>query len=127
MKFAVNQIEKFAKPYHFAYDFDLYNALVNKNDILAVKKCHVEGDIREPRHQEFLVSLDIDLELIMQCAVSLEEVFYPMHIVTDVVFSYDEVDDYYLIDKNTVNIDDAVLTEVLINLPLRVVKEEYQD
>ena len=127
MKYAVNQIRKFVKPYRFEYDFDLMNSLVNKDDLLGVEKCHIVGTINEPNNDRYLINLDFDLVLVMQCAISLEEVIYPLHFNQDVVFSFDEEDDNYLIEKETLDIDKAVLSEIVLNLPYRVIKEGYED
>ena len=126
MKLAISQIRK-KLPFNFSYDFDLMANLVNKPDLLACKKCLVEGVIFEQSNERFLVRMSFDLDLVFQCAISLEEVPYQLQFDQDVYFSYDDSDDDYPIERETLNIDLAVLSEIVINLPYRVVKEEYED
>jgi len=129
MKWAVAQIRKFKKPYEFEYDFDLKSALNGNLDVRDVKKCHIKGILTEPMTDNFDVSLNFDLELVMQCAVSLEDVPVCLEFDSLVRFTYeeDESSDCYVIEKETVNVDEAVMSEIVINIPYRVVKEGYED
>ena len=129
MKWAIPQLRKLAKPFTFEYDFDLMSALVKNNDILDVKKCHIEGQCFEAGYDEYLFNLNIDALLVMECSVSLLEVSVPLKFNTEVRFSYsiDDSSDDYLITKDTINLDDAVLSEIVLNIPLKVVKEGYEN
>ena len=129
MKWAIPQLRKLAKPFSFEYDYDLMSELVSTNDILEVKKCHIEGKCFEASYDEYLFDLNIDAELIMECSVSLLPVLVPLNFNTQVRFSYsiDDSSDDYLITKDTINLDDAVLSEIVLNIPLKVVKEGYEN
>jgi uncharacterized metal-binding protein YceD (DUF177 family) len=129
MKWAIPQLRKLAKPFTFEYDYDLLNELVVKDDIKDVKKCHVSGVCYEVSYDEYLFDLNIDLELVMVCSVSLLDVFVPLTFDTKVRYSYsiDDSSDDYLITKDTINLDEAVLSEIVLNIPLKVVKEGYEN
>jgi uncharacterized metal-binding protein YceD (DUF177 family) len=129
MKWANAQLRKLAKPFSFEYDFDLMDALVNKNDILGVEKCHIKGVCYEVAYDEYLFDLDIECELKMMCSVTLEDVLVPLEFDTQVRFSYsiDDSSDDYPIVKDTINLDDAVLSEIVLNIPVKVVKEGFED
>ena len=129
MKWAIPQLRKLAKPFSFEYDYDLMSELVSTNDILEVKKCHIAGKCFEASYDEYLFDLNIDAELIMECSVSLLPVLVPLNFNTQVRFSYsiDDSSDDYLITKDTINLDDAVLSEIVLNIPLKVVKEGYEN
>ena len=129
MKWAVAQLKKLKKPYAFEYNFDLMSALTNSGDIIACNSWHVEGVMHEYQIDDYQFDLVINAELIMQCAVSLEEVLVPLKFETSVRFTYDDDDssDNYLIDKETVDLDEAVLSEIILNVPYRVVKEGYEN
>ena len=81
MKWAIPQLRKLAKPFTFEYDYDLLNELVVKDDIKDVKKCHVSGVCYEVSYDEYLFDLNIDLELVMVCSVSLLDVFVPYRLI----------------------------------------------
>jgi uncharacterized metal-binding protein YceD (DUF177 family) len=129
MKWAIPQLRKLAKPFTFEYDYDLLNELVVKDDIKDVKKCHISGVCYEVSYDEYLFDLNIDLELVMVCSVSLLDVFVPLTFNTKVRYSYsiDDSSDDYLITKDTINLDEAVLSEIVLNIPLKVVKEGYEN
>ena len=129
MKWAIPQLRKLTKPFEFEYDFDLMNELVNKDDILDVLKCHIKGNCYEVSYDEYLFDLDIDTELKMVCSVSLLDVLVPLKFKTQVRFSYliDDSSDDYPIIKDTINLDEAVLSEIVLNIPFKVVKEGYED
>ena len=65
----------------------------------------------------------------MVCSVSLLDVNVPLNFDTQIRFSYsiDDSSDDYLITKDTINLDEAVLSEIVLNLPLKVVKEGYEN
>ena len=121
MKWAIPQLRKLAKPFSFEYDFDLFNELQVKDDIKEVKKCHVDGVCYEVSYDEYLFDLNIDLELVMVCSVSLLDVLVPLKFSTQIRFSYsiDDSSDDYLITKDTINLDEALLSEIVLNLPLK--------
>ena len=129
MKWAIPQLRKLAKPFNFEYDFDLLSELVNKNDVLDVLKCHITGTCYEVAYDEYLFDLDVNALLKMVCSVSLEDVMVPLVFKTQVRFSYevDESSDDYLITKDTVNLDEAVLSEIVLNIPFKVIKEGFED
>ena len=129
MKWAIPQLRKLAKPFSFEYDFDLFNELQVKDDIKAVNKCHVKGLCYETSYDEYLFELNVELELVMVCSVSLLDVIVPLQFDTQVRFSnsIDDSSDDYLITKDTINLDEALLSEIVLNLPLKVVKEGYEN
>ena len=129
MKWAIPQLRKLAKPFSFEYDFDLFNELQVKNDIKTVNKCHVNGVCYEVSYDEYLFNLSIDIELVMVCSVSLLDVVVPLQFDTKIRFtnSIDDSSDDYLITKDTINLDEALLSEIVLNLPLKVVKEGYEN
>ena len=129
MKWAIPQLRKLVKPFTFEYDFDLFNELQVKNDIKEVKKCHVNGVCHEVGYDEYLFDLNVELELVMVCSVSLLDVLVPISFDTQIRFanSIDDSSDDYLITKDTINLDEALLSEIVLNLPLKVVKEGYEN
>ncbi len=129
MKWAIPQLRKLAKPFSFEYDFDLYSELVIKDDIKDVKKCHISGLCYEVSYDEYLFDLNIDAILVMVCSVSLLDVLVPLKFNTQIRFSYtiDDSSDDYLITKDTINLDEAILSEIVLNIPLKVVKEGYEN
>ena len=129
MKWALAQLRKLEKPFTFEYDYDLMSSLVNKDDIIAVKKCHIIGKCYEVAYEEYMFELDINADLVMQCAISLLDVDVPLNLQTTVRFSYlgDDSSDDYPIIKDTIDLDTAVLSEIVLNIPYRVVKEGYEN
>ena len=90
---------------------------------------NVKGVCYEVSYDEYLFDLNVDLELVMVCSVSLLDVLVPLQFNTKVRFtnSIDDSSDDYLITKDTINLDEALLSEIVLELPLKVVKEGYEN
>ena len=65
MKYAISQIRKFIKPYHFEYDIDLTKLDAIREDVIRFNNCHIIGTLEEPRQEHFVITLEIvaDLEI----------------------------------------------------------------
>ena len=64
--------------------------------------------------------------MIVSCAVSLEEVAYPFETESTEVFSFVKVDfdeDVHEVKKNTVDLTPIVFQNIVMEVPIRVVKE----
>ncbi len=124
MKFTLAQLRKLVMPYHCFEDLDLSDDLNNFEDIISVLPAKVEYDIKERGIDTFLVSFHVEMDLTMECSVTLKEI--PYHITADAeeLFSTDEsFEDAFLIENQTLDTKEAVLTNILIQKPMKVTCE----
>ena len=73
---------------------------------------------------DFKKDFNIDLVLSMACSLTLDPVDY--HMVEDFseVYSTKDNEDWYKIEKNTIDLFEMVWSNVIMNLPIRVVRED---
>lgn len=127
MRFALAQLRKMAMPYSFDESMDLSNELNGFEDIISSKPCEVHATIKERGIDTYLLSFDFKIELIMEDAVSLEPVSYVIESTAEEIFTTDsEMEDVFLIDGQTLDTKEAVLTNILIQKPMSVTNEEFE-
>lgn len=95
--------------------------------INGLKETHVSGTGRlDIGNQQLYVDLHIDGQMILPCAISLEDVDYPYEIDSSVIFAFykpDEDEEVIEVKKNVVDLTPVVFQEIMMAVPMRVVKE----
>jgi uncharacterized protein len=112
------------KPIEVNYELDLSNSLDKMPDVKAISMVKIMGNGYELGFDEYVFSLDVKCELIMTCAISLEDVKYPLEFHTDEIFKTEnnDGDDVNLV-TNEVNLDEVILANIIMRIPMKVVKE----
>ncbi len=81
-------------------------------------------DVKEKR---LYVELSIKGVMVLPCALTLDEVDYPFDIQTQEVFSFekpDPLEEVHEVKKNMVDLTPIVFENIMIEVPMRVVKED---
>ena len=124
MRFTLAQLRKLQMPYRCSEELDLKDDLVDFEDIIDTSLVHVEYEIRERGIDTYLVEFKYQLTLTMQCSITLNEVEYVIDEKASEIFTTDgEMEDVFLIEGQTLDTKEAVLTNVLINKPMTVSTE----
>lgn len=124
MRFTLAQLRKLQMPYKVFEKLDLSADLDNFEDIIRTSNVEVNYEIRERGLDTYLVTFNFKVELIMQCSISLKEVSVTIEENAEELFSTDDsLEDVFLIEGQTLDTYEAVLTNVLINKPMTVVAE----
>ena len=124
MKLTLAQLRKLQMPYRYSEELDLKDELVDFEDIIDTFLVHVEYEIRERGIDTYLVEFKYEVTLTMQCSITLNEVDYVISEEGSEIFSTtDEVEDVFLIEGQTLDTKEAILTNVLINKPMTVSTE----
>ena len=130
MKWTLGQLAKMSKPIAVDYELNLENELSKMPDVKAISMVKVSGVGYELGFDEYVFSLDINCILTMTCAISLEDVLYPLNIHTDEIFKTEnnDGDDVNLV-TNVVDLDSVILSNIIMQIPMKVVKEgaSYKD
>ena len=115
-------------PHKFNEVLDLSEELDGFEDIIKANPCYVEGEIKERGVDTYLVSFNFKIELIMEDSVSLKEISYIIEANAEEIYTTDDlIEDGFLIDGQTVDTKEAVLTNVLIAKPMSyTVEEDYE-
>ena len=124
MKLTLAQLRKLQMPYRYSEELDLKDELVDFEDIIDTSLVHVDYEIRERGIDTYLVEFKYEVTLTMQCSITLEEVDYVISEEGSEIFSTtDEMEDVFLIEGQTLDTKEAILTNVLINKPMTVSTE----
>ena len=124
MKWTLGQLAKMNKPIEVNYELDLSNSLDKMPDLKAISMVKIMGNGYELGFDEYVFSLDVKCELIMTCAISLEDVKYPLEFHTDEIFKTEnnDGDDVNLV-TNVVDLDEVILSNIIMRIPMKVVKD----
>lgn len=99
----------------------------NLSQINGLKDIHVEGEGRlDTRNHQLYVDFQIHGLMILPCAISLEDVDYPFEIESSAIFAFykpQEDEEVIEVKRNTVDLTPVVFQEIMMEVPMRVVKE----
>lgn len=128
MKWAVAQLRKMKMPYHFEDTIDLKSDLMNIEDVLDVMPGTMTGICTMVGFERFHFDFTVNIMLILRCSVSLEPVPYELNLSLQETFSHDEsYSSDIIIEKNTIDLREIVLSEIVVSIPMKVVKEGFED
>ena len=124
MKWTLGQLAKISKPIEVNYELNLTDYLDKMPDVRDISTVKINGMGYELGFDEYVFSLDIKCDLTMTCAISLEDVIYPLEFHTDEIFKTEnnDGDDVNLV-TNIVDLDEVVLSNIIMRIPMKVVKE----
>lgn len=124
MKWTLGQLAKIEKPIVVNYELNLSENLDKMPDVKAISMVKISGEGYELGFDEYVFSLDVKCELTMVCAISLEDVIYPLEFHTDEIFKTEnnDGDDVNLV-TNVIDLDQVILSNIIMRIPMKVVKE----
>lgn len=121
MKWSIQQLLKIQKfPYPFSAEFDFSPYVDTIEDILEIKKTSVTGNIYKVDDETYRFVYKVNVDLVLQCALTLDPVDYHMENEYDEVYSKKENEDFFLIEKNTIDLEEMVWANILIEKPINV-------
>lgn len=99
----------------------------NLSQINGLKDVNVTGLGRlDMKNRQLYVDFTIKGQMILPCAVSLENVDYPFSIDSSVIFAFykpSDDEDVIEVKRDTVDLTPVVFQEIMMDVPMRVVKE----
>lgn len=98
---------------------------LNKAGIRKIENLHVSGIISIDFADEIVADLTVTGDFILPCAVSLEDVLYPINVKIEE--NMGKFEDFYNKNKNTLDILPFIWENIVSEVPIRVVKDEYKD
>ncbi len=135
MKWTIHELVKKAKSENLLeFTLDLNRFISDdQEDLVGIFPTKVSGhyEYDEP-NETFYFELNIKTTLTMLCALTLKEVEVKLDFVSQISFSSSFVDDdTHIIDGITIDIDQYIYSEILIEKPMKVysrhAKEEYKE
>ena len=128
MKWAIAQlIKRGTEVFEIDELVDFNNVLKPSDEIRKLSKVKVTGT-GQLQGKKVVFKLQIEGIMTLPCALTLDDVEYAYHVDTTEVFvfdneSYQEGDDEHLVTGTTVELAPAIWQNIILQKPLRVVKE----
>lgn len=121
MKWTVQQLRKIQNfPYKFSTTLDFSEYIKMVDDILDIKEVIVTGTINRINDETYNLCYHIVAPLVLQCALTLDPVEYVIENDYNETYSLEKNDEYFLIEKNTINMEEIVWSNILIEKPINV-------
>ncbi len=125
MKWSLQQLKKINSfPHAFSTTFNLSGLVEIKEDVYGVGPVNVVGNITRIDDETYQFDFNIDAVLSMACSLTLDPVDYHMNEDFSEVYSTKDHEDWYKIEKNTIDLFEMVWSNVIMNLPIRVVRDD---
>ncbi len=129
MKWTIDQLNKNASNLYIDEVIDYSKDIEKYNDVYKISDTKVTGGCRIIADDTFMFSVSIQTTLTMACAVTLEAVECEIDIDDDIIFApdHDLDDDAYLVDGITIDLRNAIFDTIIVNKPMKIVKEGAED
>lgn len=127
MKWSVSQLRKLTtNPYHFSLELDFSNEAENVEDIQNIGIALVEGTISRVDDDIFRCVYHLKVDLVLSCSLTLEPVNYSMNFEQEDLIGYanENYDDVVEISGNTVDLKAIVWDNIIVNIPIRIVRDD---
>lgn len=125
MKWSLQQLQKIHTfPYKFSETLDIKSFIENNDEIYDASPIVVEGQINQIDLDTYQFTYYVTGKLILPCSLTLEPVDYLLNEEFDEVYSTKSDEDFYLIEKNTIDLKEIVWLNIILSLPMRVVRED---
>ena len=105
-------------------DFSFSRDDVKDTDIVRLENIHVSGKIERIEESTYKLDLNIKGNMVLLCARSLEEVDYPLNIFVNENISSSDSEELPLITQNMLDLRSIVWENIVLEVPLRVIKED---
>ena len=125
MRFALAQLRKLSLPYELSEDLDLSDELDGYEDIISSKPAHINYTITELSLDKYLVHMEIEIELVLESAISLKHLNKSISCASDEIYMQNpsEDEDINPFIGQTLDTKEAVITNILCEKPMRSIIE----
>lgn len=123
MKWALSQLYKLnGSPFTFETEYDFKDRIKGIDDILDITKTKVTGVGKNVIGDRYSFDLHITTTLILEDAVTLEPIEFPIDIEVTEEFDTEDDGECNLIEKNTIDLEPVVWEIVYLEKPMRITK-----
>lgn len=128
MKLTLGQLLKLKFPYKVSEELDLSADLNGLEDILSSSPASVDYEFSRIDNDTYLVHMKIEIDLVLEGPVSLKGYQKHFKVESSEIFSkYEYNDDSFLIEGQTLDTKEAVIMNILLNKPMKIDDEEFED
>lgn len=127
MKWALAQLFKYnGKPFTFKTEYDFKDKIKDIDDILDIAITKVEGVGQNDYDDRYRFDLHIQSTLILEDAVTLDPIEFPIDLHVTEVFDIIDDDDVNPINGNTIDLEPIVWEIVYLEKPIRITAEDIE-
>ncbi len=127
MRYTLAQLRKMKFPYTETNQFDFKSELDGFEDIISSSEAKVIETIANIGPDSYKVEMDISINLFLECAVTLEKIPYSIRTKACEYYTFDKETadngDYVYLEGQTLDTKDEVLSDILIEKPMKSVKD----
>lgn len=125
MKWAVPELRRLNKPVTYDFALDVKDELIGFNGLKDISNVRVVGNGHEFDEGKFIFRFNVLCDLTMPCSISNEELVHHLDLDCEEIFAFDneEDEDINLIDGQTIDLHDVIVTNIVVNIPMKVTKE----
>ena len=133
LKWSLAQLFRYNhKTFEFEDVLNFKDRIESIDDILDISEVKVSGNGRNIVDDRYIFNLNIECLLTLECARTLEPVEYPISLQVTEIYDIDDSndEDIRIIEKNTIDLSDAIWEDIYLEKPMRVFKEgttEFKD
>ncbi len=111
----------------FSYSFTPEQ--LKSTDIRRLDNVKIKGTITKDVINEYVISLDVNGEMILPCSVTLRDVIYPFSFEINGNFNeiMKEIDEFSKKSENTIDIFPIIWENILMEIPMKVVSEDAKN
>lgn len=125
MKWTLQQLMKIQTfPYPFETIIDFSNMNINRDDILNIGEVSVKGVLERVDFNTYRIKASVEAVVDIACALTLEPVHYNMNIEVDEVHGTNKAEETIEVTNNTISLDEIVWSNIIVNIPIRVVRDD---
>lgn len=120
MLFTLAQLRKLPMPYKFQDDINIKDDLVGVEGILDIQNLIINGTISLIDDDSYKIAFNLKCTLVLESAISLKEIPYELDIDFTEYFSKEDDDESFMINGQTLDTKEAIITNILINKPVNI-------
>ena len=100
---------------------------IKKTSIKKLDKVKINGSITKISDESLNLKMNINSSMTLEDSITLEEMEYPVNVMINKIIDINaEDEEYYKIFQNTLDILPIVWENIVLEVPLRIVKEEKE-
>ena len=126
MKWSLQQLKKINTfPYQFETSYNFKEVLTSTiEDVYDINETIVTGKIIRIDEETYQFDYNINTKLTLACSLTLEPVDYQLNDEFSDVYSTKQNEDWFKIEKNTINLEEMVWANIVMAIPIRIVRDD---
>jgi len=129
MKLHLSDLLKLNAPLKIKESLTLAREEFKNDDLISISEIEFNGSLTKLDKNQYLVSLKASGSLEMRCSITLEKLVFPLVLDIAEIFALapELEEDVYPIINDEIDIRELLFENILLNIPMKVVKKGFED